>query len=104
MANVAPVIVNALLPNDPGTAGVFAFVFVLARVPLFVLYGMQPVLLPVLSQVVGPARARRAASRRPPGAAAVVGVLGAGALVLTAPVCRWLSGALLPRTGRRCPD
>ena len=36
-------------------------------------------------------------------ALAVVGVLGAGALVLTAPVCRWLSGALFP-DGRRCPD
>ena len=93
VANVAPVLVNAMLPGDPSLAGVFAFVFVLARVPLFVLYGMQPVLLPVLSR--SSARAELGGLRRDiRRALAVVGVLGAGALVLTAPVCRWLTGAL----------
>jgi O-antigen/teichoic acid export membrane protein len=93
VANVAPVVVNALLPGNPGLAGVFAFVFVLARVPLFLLYGMQPVLLPVLSK--SQARQEHDALRRDiRRALAVVAVLGAGALVLTAPVCRWLSRAL----------
>jgi O-antigen/teichoic acid export membrane protein len=95
VANVAPVIVNALLPNDPGRAGVFAFVFVLARVPLFLMYGMQPVLLPVLSE--SSARHQHGAlSRDVRRALVVVGVLGAGALALTVPVCRWLADALFP--------
>jgi len=93
VANVAPVLVNVLLPGNPGLAGVFAFTFVLARVPLFLLYGMQPILLPVLSR--SSARAEVGGLRRDiRRALAVVGVLGAGALVLTAPVSRWLTGAL----------
>jgi len=93
VANVAPVLVNVLLPGDPALAGVFAFTFVLAREPLFLLYGMQPILLPVLSR--SSARAEVGGLRRDiRRALAVVGVLGAGALVLTAPVSRWLTGAL----------
>jgi O-antigen/teichoic acid export membrane protein len=95
VANLGPVVVNALLPGEPGLAGVFAFVFVVARVPLFILNGAQPVLLPVLSK--SSARQEVGALRRDiRRAVVVVGVLGAGALVLTAPVCRWLSDTLFP--------
>src|SRR5262249_26777940 len=49
IANVAPVVVSALLSNDPGNAGVvatFASAVVLARIPLFVFQGAQPLVLP----------------------------------------------------------
>jgi O-antigen/teichoic acid export membrane protein len=89
LANLAPVIVTALLPRDNPEAGLFAFAFVVARVPVFVLLSLQAILLPALS--------RSAATRDLPGlkrgirqAMIVVGVLGAVALFATAPLCRWL--------------
>ncbi len=97
LANLAPVIVTALLPKkDAVTAGVFAFAFVLARVPVFVLLSLQAILLPALS--------RSAATRDLPGlrrgirqAMIMVGALGAIALFATAPLCRWLIKVVFDR-------
>jgi O-antigen/teichoic acid export membrane protein len=95
VANLGPVAVNALLPGDPGRAGVFAFVFVLARLPLFLLFGVQPLLLPVLSR--SSARNDRAGLRRDLRRALVlVAGLGALALVLIAPVAGWIAHSLFP--------
>jgi O-antigen/teichoic acid export membrane protein len=98
LANIAPVIVTALLPSDPAQAGVFAFVFVVARVPVFVLLSLQAILLPALS--------RSAATRDLPGlrrgvrlAMLAVGGLGVVSLVTTAPVCQWLVGILFEDQG-----
>jgi O-antigen/teichoic acid export membrane protein len=95
LANIAPVIVTALLPVGSLIAGVFAFCFVVARVPVFVLLSLQAILLPAL--------ARSAATRDLTGlrhgirrGLLVVGVLGLGALLLTAPLCAWLTGVLFP--------
>ena len=101
LANVAPVIVTAMLPHsDAHRAGVFAFVFVLARLPLFLLLAAQPILLPTLSK--SSAHRDHGALRRDLRRALLVtGALGALALVATAPICLWLSGALLPG-GRLC--
>lgn len=95
LANIAPVIVKALLLSDPVRAGVFAFCFVVARVPVFVLLSLQAILLPALS--------RAAATRDLTGlrhgikrGLLIVGVLGLGALVLTVPLCGWLTGLLFP--------
>ena len=95
VANLGPVAVNALLPGDPGRVGVFTFVFVLARLPLFLLYGVQPLLLPVLSR--SSARNDRAGLRRDLRRALVlVAGLGAVALVLTAPVAGLIARSLFP--------
>jgi O-antigen/teichoic acid export membrane protein len=95
VANLGPVAVNALLPGDPGRVGVFTFVFVLARLPLFLLYGVQPLLLPVLSR--SSARNDRAGLRRDLRRALVlVAGLGAAALVLTAPVAGLIARSLFP--------
>jgi O-antigen/teichoic acid export membrane protein len=95
VANLGPVAVNALLPGDPGRVGVFAFVFVLARLPLFLLYGVQPLLLPVLSR--SSARNDRAGLRRDlRRALLLVAGLGALALVLTAPVAGLIARSLFP--------
>jgi O-antigen/teichoic acid export membrane protein len=50
MANLGPVVVKALLLSDPARAGVFAFAFVLARVPQFLFNSAQTALLPALSR------------------------------------------------------
>jgi O-antigen/teichoic acid export membrane protein len=98
LANIAPVIVTALLPDDPAQAGVFAFVFVVARVPVFVLLSLQAILLPALS--------RSAATRDLPGlrrgvlrAMLAVGGLGVVSLLTTVPVARWLVGILFDGQG-----
>ena len=94
LANIAPVIVKALLPLDPVRAGVFAFAFVIARVPVFVLLSLQAILLPALSRsaatrdLVGLRRGIRQAM-------IVVGALGVIALFATAPLCLWLINVLL---------
>jgi O-antigen/teichoic acid export membrane protein len=98
LSNIAPVIVTALLPQNPERAGVFAFAFVVARVPVFVLLSLQAILLPALSRsaatrdLVGLRRGIRQAM-------IVVGVLGVGALVTTAPLCLWLIKAVFPHSG-----
>lgn len=95
LSNIAPVIVTALMPADPERAGVFAFAFVVARVPVFVLLSLQAILLPALSRaaatrdLVGLRRGIRQALL-------VVGVLGVGALFTTAPLCLWLISAVFP--------
>jgi len=99
LANIAPVIVNALLPDEPVRAGAFAFAFVLTRVPLFILYAFQAILLPALS---------RAAARRDVPALRLavrqgmiaVGAMGVLALVATAPLAGWLIGVLFGPSGR----
>jgi O-antigen/teichoic acid export membrane protein len=94
MANVAPVVVTALMPDQRVLAGMFTFVFVLARVPLFLLYAAQPVLIPMLTRAVAERdlAGLRTALRR---AGAVVGALAALCLPLTAPVCQWLADQLV---------
>jgi O-antigen/teichoic acid export membrane protein len=96
LANVAPVIIKAMLPDEPERAGTFAFAFVLARVPLFVLFSLQAILLPAMT--------RAAASRDLPGlrrgirqGLVMVGTLGGLALLATAPVGGWLIDHLLHR-------
>jgi O-antigen/teichoic acid export membrane protein len=96
LANIAPVIVTALLPRDPARAGVFAFAFVVARVPVFVLLSLQAILLPALSRsaatrdLVGLRRGIRQAM-------IVVGTLGLVALFTTAPLCLWLISVVFQR-------
>jgi O-antigen/teichoic acid export membrane protein len=95
LANIAPVIVTTLLPQDLPRAGVFAFAFVVARVPVFVLLSLQAILLPALSRsaatrdLVGLRRGIRQAM-------VVVGALGVIALVSTAPLCLWLIPVVFP--------
>jgi O-antigen/teichoic acid export membrane protein len=98
LANVAPVVVKALLPMEPERTSVFTLAFVVARVPVFVLLSLQAILLPALS--------RAAATRDLPGlrrgirqAMIVVGGLGAAALLTTAPLCLWLLGVMFPGHG-----
>ena len=93
VANLAPIVVTGLMPDDPAQAGLFAFAFVLARVPLFVLYAVQPILLPMLSRAAAN-RDLTGLSRALRQAGLVVAALGAVALLTTAPVCLWLIGAL----------
>ncbi len=50
MANLGPVITTALLTEDVQRAGVFAFVFVLFRIPHFIFVSLQTVLLPMFSR------------------------------------------------------
>lgn len=97
LANLAPVVVTALSPAAPALAGVFAFAFVLARVPVFVLLSLQALILPRLSAAVtrGDRAGLRVAIRR---ALLAVGGLGAVGLALTAPVASWLVGRLFPRS------
>jgi len=93
LANLAPVLVTAALPLAPERAGTFAFAFVLVRIPLFVLFALQPVLLPVLTHAV--ASQDRAGMRRGMRQALLlVAVLGAGLLITAAPVGRALVRAL----------
>ena len=95
LANIAPVIVKALMPDERELAGVFAFAFVVARVPVFVLLSLQAILLPALSRsaatrdLIGLRRGIRQAM-------IVVGVLGLGALLTTAPLCLWLIKVVFP--------
>jgi O-antigen/teichoic acid export membrane protein len=94
LANVAPVVVTALLPDERVLAGIFTFVFVLARVPLFLLYAAQPVLIPMLTRAVvnRDLAGLRTALRN---AGLVVGALAMLCLPLTAPVCQWLADRLV---------
>jgi O-antigen/teichoic acid export membrane protein len=93
LANVGPVIATALLPAEPGRAGTFAFAFVLVRVPLFLLYAVQPILLPALARAT--ANQDAAGLRRGIGQAMLlVGALGAALLVVAAPLVGWLIRAL----------
>jgi O-antigen/teichoic acid export membrane protein len=98
LANVAPVVVKAMMPDQPERAGTFAFAFVLARVPLFVLFSLQAILLPAMT--------RAAATRDLPGlrrgvrqGLIVVGGLGGLALLTTAPLGSWLIDFLFHRPG-----
>lgn len=93
LANIAPVVVKALLPDDPVRTGTFAFVFVVARVPVFVLLSLQAILLPALSRSAA-AKDLDGLRRGVRQALIVVGALGLGALALTAPLCLWLLDVL----------
>jgi O-antigen/teichoic acid export membrane protein len=89
MANIAPVVVTALLPDDTATAGTFSFAFVLSRVPLFVFVSAQALLLPALSRAVAQ-RDMAAVRRGVRQAVAVVAALGGAGVLLSAPVGDWL--------------
>jgi O-antigen/teichoic acid export membrane protein len=71
----------------------FAFAFVVARVPVFVLLSLQAIILPALAQAV--ANHDRPGLRRGiRQALLIVAALGLVALLVTAPVCRLLLGVL----------
>ncbi|NMO54314.1 hypothetical protein HH310_24405 [Actinoplanes sp. TBRC 11911] len=96
IANGAPVVVSAILTNDPGSAGViatFASAVVLARIPLFVFQGAQPLVLPSFARAAARAEMdgdvaplRRAIKQ------ALLLVLAAGvlALLVAAVLGHWL--------------
>lgn len=96
MANVAPIIVTALLPADPQRAATFGAAFILARVPYFAFAAAQAVLLPTLTRTAthGDMPGLRLAIRQ---ACAVVALLGGGSVVgfaaLGAPILRVVFGA-----------
>lgn len=98
LANLAPVVVKALLPTEPEVTSVFAIAFVVARVPMFVLLSVQPILLPALSRA---ATTRNVSEmrRRVLQGLSVVGALGVGALVLTAPLTSWLIKTMFGSSG-----
>jgi O-antigen/teichoic acid export membrane protein len=96
IANGAPVVVSAVLANDPGSAGIvatFASAVVLARIPLFVFQGAQPLVLPSFARAAARAEMdgdvaplRRAIKQ------ALLLVLAAGvlALLVAAGLGHWL--------------
>ncbi|TQS46774.1 lipopolysaccharide biosynthesis protein [Cryptosporangium phraense] len=92
IANAAPVVVNALLPNDDAgaaTAATFASAVVLARIPLFVFQGAQSLVLPSFAHAAAqsdPGALRRAV--RP--ALLLVAAVGAVALLGSAVLGHWL--------------
>ncbi|GAA3395939.1 lipopolysaccharide biosynthesis protein [Cryptosporangium minutisporangium] len=96
IANAAPVVVRALLPNDAAgdaTAATFASAVVLARIPLFVFQGAQSLVLPSFARAAAkadedgdPSALRRAV--RP--ALLLVAAVGVLALLVSAVLGHWL--------------
>ncbi|MCC8248373.1 hypothetical protein [Saccharothrix luteola] len=85
VANVAPIVVTARLPQDAALALAFSSAFILVRVPLFVFSPVQALLLPGLTEAAtrGDLGAVRAVLRRITVWVLVVGVVGAvGSAVL----------------------
>jgi len=92
IANAAPVVVSALLPNDAAgaaTAATFSSAVVLARIPLFVFQGAQSLVLPSFARAAAaadPGALRRAV--RP--ALLLVAAVGVLALAVSAVLGNWL--------------
>lgn len=96
IANASPVVVNALVADDPAgaaTAAAFASAVVLARIPLFVFQGAQSLVLPSFARAAAladtdgdPSALRRAV--RP--ALLLVTAVGAVALLVSAVLGSWL--------------
>lgn len=85
VANVAPIVVTARLPQDAALALAFSSAFILVRVPLFVFSPVQALLLPGLTEAAtrGDLGAVRAVLRRITVWVLAVGVVGAvGSAVL----------------------
>lgn len=85
VANVAPIVVTARLPQDAALALAFSSAFILVRVPLFVFSPVQALLLPGLTEAAtrGDLGAVRSVLRRITVWVLVVGVVGAvGSAVL----------------------
>ena len=93
IANAAPVVVNALVPDsDAATAAAFASAVVLARIPLFVFQGAQSLVLPSFARAAAKADADGDASAlrhavRP--ALLLVGAVGVVALAGSAVLGHW---------------
>lgn len=103
VANLAPVLVTAASPADPGRAFGFACALVLTRAPLLLVGPMQAMLLPGLAAAA--ARGERALVRRRLARGlrwtSVLGVVAvAGAAVLGRPAIALLFGAEADRTAR----
>jgi O-antigen/teichoic acid export membrane protein len=97
LANVAPVVVKALLPLESERTSVFTVAFVVARVPVFALLSLQAILLPALSRsaAIRDLTGLRRGIRQ---ALLVVSVLGVSSLVTTTPLCLWLIKVLFGRS------
>ena len=89
MANVAPVVVTAILVDDPVTAAGFAAAMVLTRVPLLLMGPIQAMLLPQMTAAV--AADDRAALR----SVVIRGLLVIGGLGLIAVLVTGLIGRLV---------
>jgi O-antigen/teichoic acid export membrane protein len=87
LANLGPVIVTALLTSDPARAGVFAFAFVLFRIPHFIFVSMQTVLLPMFSRAAaqGNVDGLRRAIKQAVFIVLGFGVVSGGAILVAAP-------------------
>lgn len=87
LANLGPVIVTALLTADPARAGVFAFAFVLFRIPHFIFVSMQTVLLPMFSRAAaqGNVDGLRQAIKQAVVIVLAFGVVSGGAILVAAP-------------------
>jgi O-antigen/teichoic acid export membrane protein len=95
VANLAPVLVNAALPDDPARAFAFACTLVLTRAPLLLMGPVQAMLLPTLTAAAlrGDAAEIRRQLRRGLTVVAGLGVLAVGlAATLGRPVLRLLFG------------
>lgn len=85
VANVAPLVLTARLPDEPAVAASFVSLFVLARLPTFLLAPLQAYLLPSLTAAVergdtSTVRARLRAVGLAVAGVGVVGVVAAGLL------------------------
>jgi O-antigen/teichoic acid export membrane protein len=96
LANLAPVVVTAMLPDDPATAAGFAGAVVLTRVPLLFMGPIQALLLPGMtaSAASGDARHLRVTLARGCGVIAALGIVAVvGTWFLGRPVIALLFGA-----------
>lgn len=86
MANLAPVVVTAMLPGDPVTAAGFAGAVILTRVPLLFMSAIQALVLP------GMTAAASAGDRRHLRAILARGLATIGAIGVVAVIGTWLFG------------
>lgn len=96
MANLAPVVVTAMLPGDPATAAGFAGAVILTRVPLLFMSTIQALVLPGMTAAVGTGDRRHLWSTLARGLAVIgaIGVVAAiGTLLVGRPVLSILFGA-----------
>jgi len=96
MANVAPVVVTAMLPGDPATAAGFAGAVVLTRVPLLFMGPIQALLLPAMTAAAATGDRARLSGivRRGLALIAAIGVIGViGTALFGRPLIALLFGA-----------
>ncbi len=96
MANLAPVVVTAMLPGDPVTAAGFAAAVVLTRVPLLFMGPIQAMILPAMTSAVAVNDRRRLGSTVIRGLMLIIGigiVAVIGTALLGRPVISMLLGS-----------